>query len=249
MQDTEDMIDKETIQALEAHGFYRQVHVGEGYYWQKDLPGGTVAINKEGRVIIGAEIGFDDYHFETKVGSIKEFEQLVKILDSGEKSIIERIALDPMTKKHFELYANKSIVGVMQFADKDPEIHIHNHKEDATGYSIGCYWVPRLKEIDLSGFNTNKKTMHTEPIKIEGLEIRSEVIEFAKQMELILRKNDYKGGWEKTANSILIERLENELLELTGNYSQEGPIALMNECVDIANYAMMIRHNLGRGKK
>ena len=79
----------------------------------------------------------------------------------------------------------------------------------------------------------------------EQITIRPEVLWFAEQMEITLRKNDHKGGWseDKCSMNYLHERLHEELGELTyatGLSGQGTKEKIIEECTDVANFAMMI---------
>lgn len=76
-------------------------------------------------------------------------------------------------------------------------------------------------------------------------EPREAVEWFARRMEEQLKKNDHKGGWEDEMRSYLARRLleeTGELMELflKGNYLRSD---IINECADVANFAMMIADN------
>jgi len=72
--------------------------------------------------------------------------------------------------------------------------------------------------------------------------IRPEVMKFARAMEKKLRENDHKGGWEKCSEEYLIGRIKDETSELESALTMQ---AVTSECVDIANFAMMISENFG----
>lgn len=91
----------------------------------------------------------------------------------------------------------------------------------------------------------------------EEIKLRPEVKLFAEQMELKLRENDHKGGWEKCELPYLQKRLNEEEEELNeaiykrwtdwGRSVGEGYFfgtlddnEIVSECADIANFAMMI---------
>lgn len=93
------------------------------------------------------------------------------------------------------------------------------------------------------------------PGEYGNFEMRRIAVEsFADLMEQRLTKNDHKGGWEDDSDKYLIERLEEELLELkqaiiaveTNNSSWMRQILrrnIRNEAADVANFAMMIADN------
>jgi len=72
--------------------------------------------------------------------------------------------------------------------------------------------------------------------------MRKEIKWFASEMEKVLARNDYKGGWEFEDYDYLFDRLHDEWIELRKelrrkNKSNEN---ILKECVDIANFSMMI---------
>lgn len=87
-------------------------------------------------------------------------------------------------------------------------------------------------------------------IKFDGppyppiFEIRNEVAEFAMAMELKLRKNDHKTGWRDQPIEAHIKLLRIEMMELDVALDHLGDEEAMRECVDIANFAMIIRDKL-----
>lgn len=82
------------------------------------------------------------------------------------------------------------------------------------------------------------------------MELRKEVQWFAEQMEEKLRQNDYKGGWDKCSMQYLTMRLTQERKELNKLLKKKNKSSedITKECVDIANFAMMIADNLKTGK-
>lgn len=76
------------------------------------------------------------------------------------------------------------------------------------------------------------------------IEVRSEVAEFAMAMESKLRKNDHKDGWHKQPIEAHIKLLRIEMMELDVALDHLGDEEAMRECVDIANFAMIIRDKL-----
>lgn len=73
----------------------------------------------------------------------------------------------------------------------------------------------------------------------EGVQIqlRQEVQWFAEQMELTLRKNDFKGGWKHCTLKYLFGKLTEEVEELSETTSNEE---MIKEASDVANIALMI---------
>ena len=92
--------------------------------------------------------------------------------------------------------------------------------------------------------------------------VRPAVNWFAQRMEEKLAINDHKGGWGKCDIDWLIERIRTELEELEtvygfrkvdwGRSACEGVQfvdvsneAIIKECADIANFAMMVADRFG----
>lgn len=72
--------------------------------------------------------------------------------------------------------------------------------------------------------------------------IRFEVMQFAGLMEVKLRENEDKDHWSGESQEYLFNRLLEEVAELFGEMP-EGE--LVPECVDVANFAMMMADNHG----
>lgn len=81
------------------------------------------------------------------------------------------------------------------------------------------------------------------------LEVRPEVAWFAEQMELQLRANDHKGGWQGHESGELFDRLHEETDELAeclgdNEYTEDT----VKEAADVANFAMMLADNARCGR-
>jgi len=74
--------------------------------------------------------------------------------------------------------------------------------------------------------------------------IRREVAEFALAMETKLRKNDHKTGWHDQPIEAHIKLLKIELMEFDVAYEFLGEAEAAKECIDIANFALIIRDKL-----
>lgn len=72
------------------------------------------------------------------------------------------------------------------------------------------------------------------------MEARKEVVEFSKQMENKLKKNDYKGGWSNLSAEYLLMLLKKEVSELEAAIQSQSDTDIISECADVANFAMMI---------
>jgi len=88
---------------------------------------------------------------------------------------------------------------------------------------------------------------------IDNRPIRPEVMDFARAMEIVLRKNDHKGGWDKDTLPWLSAKFIEEVGEVavecrrtlwTGTddvlLGRPDYDRMMNELVDVANVAMML---------
>lgn len=76
-----------------------------------------------------------------------------------------------------------------------------------------------------------------------GHGLRPALYDFAVEMERKLRKNDHKKGWQTYPIDALVELLEIEYRELLVAL-KHGIGDPCTECVDIANFAMMLRDRL-----
>ncbi len=115
---------------------------------------------------------------------------------------------------------------------------------------------PELGTISLYGHNQHYKASDIDKI-VEFPEICPEILALAKTMQYKLNKNKHKEcgvmnpggkgrGWEHCENVWLWERMQDEadeLLEILGRNRQAD---VLNECADIANFAMMIHDNTSK---
>ncbi len=76
------------------------------------------------------------------------------------------------------------------------------------------------------------------------IDVRKEVAEFATAMEAKLRKNDHKTGWQQLPVEALRRLMMLEIEEYNVAREFFGADEAMNELVDIANFAMMLRDRL-----
>jgi|HubBroStandDraft_3_1064219.scaffolds.fasta_scaffold01536_8 hypothetical protein len=77
-----------------------------------------------------------------------------------------------------------------------------------------------------------------------GTGLRAEVWEFAQAMEVKLKKNDHKTGWQQLPIEALRRLMMLEVEEFNVAREFFGADEAMNELVDIANFAMMLRDRL-----
>lgn len=78
------------------------------------------------------------------------------------------------------------------------------------------------------------------------MEVRSEILWFAEQMERKLRDNDHKRKWDECTQRYLVNRLFEEATELSRAVSEgrESEQSIIEEAADVANFAMMIADNV-----
>ena len=69
---------------------------------------------------------------------------------------------------------------------------------------------------------------------------RPEVQDFACAMEIVLRDNDHKGGWQGCSEAYLERRLVEELDEYFSTLPISDKTRTLKEIVDVANFAMML---------
>lgn len=68
-------------------------------------------------------------------------------------------------------------------------------------------------------------------------------------MKQKLRENEHKGYWDKTSLLQLAKRLEEEVEELNDAILTKGPVEIVREAADVANFAMMICSNAVRNHR
>lgn len=89
-----------------------------------------------------------------------------------------------------------------------------------------------------------EETIHSALNRAEATPgVREEVLWFAAEMEEVLKKHDHKGGWGTSHELELLSKLLGEVSELIETLRRGGPEDVIHECVDVANYAMMIADN------
>ncbi len=74
--------------------------------------------------------------------------------------------------------------------------------------------------------------------------MRKSVKNFTEAMERKLKKNDWKGGWDTCDETRLLTLLSLEFVELKkAVLGLKSKAEIQEECVDVANFAMMIFDN------
>lgn len=70
--------------------------------------------------------------------------------------------------------------------------------------------------------------------------IRPELEHFANLMEDKLKQNEHKGGWKEESIEFLKMYMILEYHEVREAFQKGSPDEIIDECVDLANYCMMI---------
>jgi len=83
---------------------------------------------------------------------------------------------------------------------------------------------------------------------------RHAVVSFSKVMEKKLTENDHKTHWSEVSTSRLLHMLEEEVVELKEAIDihrlsgESANFMVIEECADVANFAMMIADNMSKVK-
>ena len=77
----------------------------------------------------------------------------------------------------------------------------------------------------------------------DTLQIRPAVLKFAATMELKLRTNDHKPGWEHKDDEYCLRRARQELEELQEASDTANFVGIIEEAADVANFVMMMSDN------
>lgn len=103
--------------------------------------------------------------------------------------------------------------------------------------------LPIEEYIAKASFDMADEMLKTRNQEIRG---RNSIEWFVKQMELKLRENDHKGGWDGISLSKLLDLLRLEVQELTNEIDSDKEVKredVIKECADVASFAMMIADN------
>ena len=82
----------------------------------------------------------------------------------------------------------------------------------------------------------------------DALSSRPLVSWWAQQMERVLRRNDYKRGWERMRPWAIHKRLVDELEELTQALAGTSNSNIVDELVNISNYCAFMAWNLAHSE-
>ena len=149
----------------------------------------------------------------------------------------------------------KSLLRSCEFCDRAADLlpglvaECKRQQERAAAYSTELAAAGEIAAI-------RERKLEAEAARWQAL--RPEVQIFAEAMERKLRENDHKGGWDDMPSRWLRGRLAGEVRELEAaiaayidkidicNREQDlskSRQAILSECADIANFAMMIADN------
>ena len=152
-------------------------------------------------------------------------------------------------------------LGITKYTGKSIPEEIEALKERAQKAEARCADQKRIldniqKSVESGPDMVELDRLRTEAARWQAL--RPEVQIFAEAMERKLRENDHKGGWDDMPSRWLRGRLAGEVRELEAaiaayidkidicNREQDlskSRQAILSECADIANFAMMIADN------
>jgi hypothetical protein len=106
--------------------------------------------------------------------------------------------------------------------------------------------VEEIHEILASCIHTST-TPASEPEPSSEPRPREEVLLYSQAMERVLRKNDYKGGWNELSLGDILDRIDVELKEAHEAWNavkkREHYDKVSEELIDVANFCMMFYDN------
>ena len=105
-----------------------------------------------------------------------------------------------------------------------------------------CGWpLPKMDDGSYAGCNCVELGLRDREFRdLRAEDCRPEVRAFAIAMEQKLRKYDHRGGWTDLRPGWLRRRVDEELDELDEAVRGGSPIAVIDECADVANFLMML---------
>lgn len=104
----------------------------------------------------------------------------------------------------------------------------------------------RLKKQEYNNLDEAKQAFEKafKEIVTGFFDIRPEVLKFALLMEQKLKKNDSKGGWKESEYDYLLQKVDEEFVQLKHHIRVKGTDGqIIGDCTDLANSAMMIADN------
>ena len=102
-------------------------------------------------------------------------------------------------------------------------------------YITNPMYMAKCKHCGFKGYEGDFRDY---PVSMTINNCRQEVKDFAVAMEEVLRKNDHKIHWSKVSTLELYSYFGKNVSKLNDNIG--GLDNLCHNCVDIANYAMML---------
>lgn len=123
-------------------------------------------------------------------------------------------------------------------------IEIENLK---TKYNkLGGYLVCALKLEGGSIWDPINGVRSPEPMQegdtVRNVDIRREILDFARQMELRMREKDHVRGdsYKTIAVGNLVHALDRKIYQLHQSFFQKEGSSVVSEAADVANFAMML---------
>ncbi len=128
-------------------------------------------------------------------------------------------------------------------APQAPEQFIKDFEESQHCHDVAmfeaCQGCCKRKEITRAATLTENKRVLDEQNNIINY-IRYPVLKFAVAMETVLRKNDYKGGWENCTYDYLFRKLQEERHEVNEEYDDPQYGNIEYELLDEGAVCMMM---------
>lgn len=153
---------------------------------------------------------------------------------------------EPMEKTPTGIWYKREDADAWHLADKTAalEAQAKVHKKALTGIALQQeeYWSKQCARI------RSEHAADLEALRGAGEPVlRPSLLRFALEMERKLKDNDHKPGWEDDDNNDLFERILDEARELRDAIENSVPLPtrVIEEAVDVANFAMMIADNAG----
>lgn len=73
-----------------------------------------------------------------------------------------------------------------------------------------------------------------------GTDFEPALLMFTSAMRYKLRANRHKGTWERNTVADLMQKLEEEIVELREAIESGSPVDILMESADVANFSMMV---------
>lgn len=143
-----------------------------------------------------------------------------------------------ITKRHLSF-----VQEAREAFENNPDWYTYRDAHDSLialryGADRDCVLVYELGE-EIANF-----VQQTEPCPVP----RKPVMEFAFDMEVLLKANDHWGGWDRSSDAYLFAQIQKNLSGLDKELSKDDRDKqdITIRCANIANFAMMIADNEGQ---